>query len=100
MADDYQALLDRIRNEEHPEYGTLSWDGQRRRVTITVKFAAGNGRGTPRDRALRYLAGLTPEEWAVLEIDVVFQAGQPVMARLEADTGVLSSQRLRELSGC
>lgn len=100
MANDaFEMLLERIRTGDHPDYGLISWDGTSRQVTVTVQF---EGNGEPdeviRERAVRYLEGLTAEERAVAEVDVVFREKKPVRAILRAQTGELSAERLRELS--
>ena len=38
IMNDFDALLKPIRHKEHPDYGTPSWDGQTRTVTVTVQF--------------------------------------------------------------
>ncbi len=96
----FQALLDRIRHKNHPEFGSLSWNGQSRQITETVVFE-NNGVMEPdeviRARALRYLEGLTPEEQAVAEVSIVFRGKTPVRAVLRAQTAELSPERLRDL---
>lgn len=98
--DDFERLLERIRNKEHPSYGTLTWDGQSRMITTTVQFEA-NGVVEPdevvRQRALRYLEALSEDEREIVEVEVVFRAKKPVRAVLKAQTGQLSAARLREL---
>lgn len=100
MNDEFEAFLERIRQKNHPEYGMLSWNGQKRQVTVTVQFD-GNGSDDDaviRARALRYLESLTPGERAIVELDVSFREGKPVKAILRAGTGDLPSERLRELA--
>jgi hypothetical protein len=98
--DGFQALLERIRRKEHPEFGSLSWNGQSRQITETVIFET-NGVPEPdeviRDRALRYLEGLTPKEQAVAEVNVIFKGKTPVRAIMRAQTAELSPERLKEL---
>jgi hypothetical protein len=95
----FEALLERIRNQAHPEYGAISWNGKTREITETVQFE-GNGAETDeviRARALRYLQELTEAERAVAEIDIVFREKRPVRAVVRAQTSELSPERLREL---
>lgn len=98
--DEFETLLKRIRERDHPDYGMISWDGDTRRVTVTVQFERN---GCPdedvvvRARALQYLEALTAEERAVAEVDVVFRDKKPVRAILKAKTGELSVKRLKEL---
>lgn len=93
-------LLDRIRAREHPDYGSISWDGQSRAFTITVQFER-NGfveeDDLVRERALKYLGGLTPEEQAAADIEVILKNGVPVRAVLKGHTSELDPARLREL---
>jgi hypothetical protein len=103
MAEDqdaFEILLDRIRAKAHPEFGSLSWDGQCRRVTETVAFEE-SGVKEPddvvRQRALRFLEGLTPEERRAAEVEIVFREERPVRAILKAQTGALSAKRLQEM---
>jgi hypothetical protein len=100
MNDEFEALLERIRQSDHPDYGVLAWDGQRRRFSITVTFERVQTEPDEvvRRRALRYLEALSPEERELLDIDVAFRDGKPVRATLHTDTGMLSTKRLRELS--
>jgi hypothetical protein len=100
MNDGFEALLTRIRDGNHPDYGTLSWDGQTRQVTVTIQFD-GNGiedKAMLRQRALRYLASLTAEERATIDMEITFREGKPVKAVLRGATGDLSPERLRELA--
>jgi hypothetical protein len=98
--DPFDVMLDRIRAKAHPEYGSLSWDGQCRKVTETVAFEE-TGAKEPdevvRQRALRFLESLSPEERAIAEVEVTFRDGRPVRAMLRAGTGTLSAARLKEL---
>lgn len=101
MADDgFQALLERIRNRQHPAYGSLIWNGESRQIMETVLFE-GNGvtesDEVVRARALRYLEGLTAEERAVANMEIIFRDEKPVRAVLKAQTGELSPDRLAEL---
>lgn len=100
MSDEFEALLERIRSGNHPEYGTLAWDGENRKFSITVTFETGGDEPDDivRRRALRYLEALSPEEREMVDIDVAFRGGRPVRATLRTGTGMLSTQRLRELS--
>lgn len=98
---EFEALLERIRNREHPEYGTIAWDGERREVQVTVTFERGGveeSDAAVRARALRYLESLTAEEKELVDVQVTFRAGRPVKAVLRAGTGELSAQRLREMA--
>jgi len=99
--DQYAKLLERIRTGDLPAYGKLSWDGRRRQVEITAQFDEGDGASDEvvRRRALRYLESLTPEERAVVDMEIEVRDGRPVRARLKAKTGAFSAQRLRELAG-
>lgn len=49
-------------------------------------------------RALKYLEGLTPEEWAAAKVEVFSKEGKPVRAVIKAGTRELSPERLQELS--
>lgn len=95
----FEALLERIRNQEHPAYGALSWDGRSREITETVQFEGNVGEADDvvRARALRYLEGLNEAERAAAEIDIVFREKRPVRAIVRAQTSELSPARLREL---
>lgn len=96
--DEFEALLERIRQGNHPEYGALSWDGQRRQMEITVTFDSdGASEEVVRRRALRYLESLSPEERALMTVEVVFREGSPRRATLRAQTGTLPGWRLDEL---
>jgi hypothetical protein len=98
--DEFEALLARIRDGKHPNYGTLSWDGQRRLITVTVQFD-GNGvedKAVLRQRALRYLASLTKEERETIDMEITFRDGLPVKAVFRGATGDLSPERLKELA--
>jgi hypothetical protein len=100
MNDEFDVLLERIRQKNHPEFGMLSWSGQKRQVTVTIQFD-GNGcddDAVIRARALRYLESLTPEERAIIDLDVSFREGKPVKVVLRAGTGDLPAERLRELA--
>jgi hypothetical protein len=101
MADEgFEAFLDRIRNQDHPDFGQLSWNGRTRQVTETVQFEANGcpeGDEVVRERALRYLQTLTEEERAAAELDVVFRERRPVRAVLRARTSELSPERLKEI---
>jgi len=98
--DDFEGLLARIRDAEHPHYGSLCWNGKSRSLTETVLFKE-DGNHEPdrviRDRAVRYLAGLTPKEREAADIVVVLREGSPVRAEIRAETSELSPARLREL---
>jgi hypothetical protein len=100
IEDGFDQLLDRIRAKEHPQYGSLSWDGESREVTVTVQFENGRQEDPEavRARALRYLASLTPEERQSLQVDVQMRDGTPVRAVLKGRTNALSPERLRALS--
>lgn len=95
----FEGLLDRIRTGQHSSYGTLSWDGRSREITETVQFESGNHEADEvvRERALRYLSALTPEERARIELEVVFREKKPVRAVLKGKTAELSPDRLVEL---
>jgi hypothetical protein len=98
--DEFEAFLARIRDGKHPEFGTLSWDGQRRQITVTVQFDA-NGvedKARSRQQALRYLASLTQEERETIDMEITFREGRPVKAVLRGATGDLSPERLKELA--
>jgi hypothetical protein len=100
MNDEFEALLARIRNKNHPQYGTISWNGQTREITVTIQFD-GNGvedDATVRQRALRYLESLTKEEREIINLDINFRDFKPVKAILRAGTGDLPTERLRELA--
>lgn len=98
--DPFEQLLERIRAAEHPDYCTLSYDGERRVVSANIKFEPAANKADPeeiRQRALRYLTGLTPEERAVLDIDIQMHNGVPVRAVLKGLTKDLPIERLQEL---
>jgi hypothetical protein len=100
MNDEFEKFLDRLRNKNHPQYGTISWNGRTREITVTIQFD-GNGvedDATIRQRALRYLESLTREEREIINLDVSLREGKPVKAILRAGTGDLSIERLRELA--
>jgi hypothetical protein len=97
--DGFQALLERIQKGEHPPFGSLSWNGKTREITETVQFESNGGMpdNDIKERALRYLEGLTEEERDVAEIDIIFREKRPVRAVIRAQTSELSPARLREL---
>jgi uncharacterized protein YnzC (UPF0291/DUF896 family) len=99
--DPFEALLNRIREQHHPEYGSLSLDKKGRQLTETVQFENNGDRKqdeTVRQQALRYLEALTPKERAAMEsVEIVFREKKPVRAVLKAGTGDLSPERLKEL---
>ena len=97
---EFQALLERLRRHEHPEYGVLSWDGQTRQISVTVTFERSTDEADEavRARALRYLGSLTPEEQRLVDVDITFRGGRPVKAILRTGTGELSADRLRQLA--
>ncbi len=96
--DAFDQLLARIRNNEHPEYGTLSWDGESREITETVLFEQpGDSEATVRQRAIAYLSQLTPAERAAVKVDVHTRQGRPYRAVVKGKTSSLSPDRLREL---
>ena len=97
--DEFELLLARIREGRHPDYGTLVWNGEQRAFSITVVFECEDEADeVVRERAVRYLESLTKEERRLVNIDVAFREGRPVRATLRTGTGILSSERLRELS--
>jgi hypothetical protein len=100
--DGFEAVLDLVRRAEHPDYGSIGYDGQKRVITTTVQFDLVTGRQEDpeliRQRAVRYLEGLTPEERQLLDVEVVFRAGAPVRAVLKGSTEDLPPARLVELS--
>lgn len=96
----FEELLNKIRQDRLPAYGSVAWDGQERQVTTTVQFD-GSGRESDeviKARALKYLEGLTPEEWAAAKVEVFSKEGKPVRAVIKAGTRELSPERLQELS--
>lgn len=96
--DDFEQLLERIRQQENPEYGSLEWDGHSRQATVNVKFEReGDDDAVVRRRALSYLQGLTPEERANLNIEVVYRKNVPVRAVLRGKTSSLNPERLKGL---
>jgi hypothetical protein len=97
---EFEVLLERIRRREHPDYGVLAWDRQRRQISVTVQFerSVDENDQVVRTRALRYLEALTPEEQTAVDIEVSFRGGRPVKATLRTGTGELSADRLRELA--
>lgn len=100
--DGFQVLLEQIRAKEKklPRYGSVKWDGITRERTETYQFER-NGLVEPdeviRERALRFLEGLTPEERAVVEMEITFRDETPVRAIMKVQTGELSAERLKEL---
>jgi len=98
--DQFESLLERIRERHHPEYGMISWNGETREITVTVQFERNGYQEEDevvRARALRYLEALTPEEREAAAVDVFFRDRKPVRAILKAGTGELSLERLQEL---
>jgi hypothetical protein len=97
--DEFEELLNRIRQSKHPAYGSLTWDGVSRQVTTTVQFE--NGQQEPdevvRGRALRYLEQLTAEERSAVQVEVLLKEGRPVRAVIKASTDKLPVERLHEM---
>lgn len=100
MSDEFEQLLERIRQREHPEYGSITWDGHRRSFEVSVQFArsgVAEDEGVIRARALRYLGSLSKREREAARIDIQLRCGVPVRAVLRGNTGDLDPERLREL---
>ncbi len=96
--DSFEQLLERIRQQRHPEYGSLEWNGQSRQATVNIRFEnEGDDEATVRRRALTYLRGLTPEERANLNIEIVYRKNVPVRAVIRGKTSNLNPDRLRGL---
>lgn len=94
----FEQLLERIRQQRHPEYGSLEWNGQSRQATVNVRFENdGDDEETVRQRAVAYLTQLTPQERANLNIEIVYRKNIPVRAVLRGKTSNLNPDRLRGL---
>lgn len=100
MSDDFEQLLRRIREREHPHHGAITWDGRQRTFEISVQFTR-NGQAEDAEiirlRALRYLGGLTETEREAAHIDIQLKDGIPVRAVLKGNTSDLNPERLKRL---
>lgn len=100
--DGFDEFLERIRTGKHPDYGEMTWDGETRQTTISVKFER-PGRfeteTTVRERAWRFLRQFTPSERLIVRIRILCKDDKPVGAVIEPrSSGLgLGTARLREM---
>jgi len=85
--------------DESPDYGTLAWDGQDWWLSLTVRFDKDTkDEWVVRARATSWLRRIREDELPLIELEICKREGLPVKAMLKAKLGVLSGERLKELS--
>lgn len=98
----FREFVERIRQGNHPDYGTLVWDGETQQLSVTVVFEMHHQEPLEvvRARALKFFEQLQPHEWLVFQIVLSFRAGRPVRAYLKPRTSAvkIGTSRLRELA--
>lgn len=102
MDENWQAFLSALKNPK-PAYGSVTWDGQSKQISLTIQFARSGVQEDPeviRERARRYFSLMAPEERAILEIEVHKRDGVPIWATIRPRSGAavrLNTTRLRQL---
>jgi hypothetical protein len=94
----FQRLLKKIREDQVPEYGSVHYDGQS--GEIRDEMLLGRPEENPqiaKERLLRYLEGLTPDEQSVVDIEVETKEKSYRRLIVTAGTSELSPERLAEL---
>ncbi|MCK6629367.1 MAG: hypothetical protein L6R45_29845 [Anaerolineae bacterium] len=98
MDEAFEALLEKIRQDRLPAYGSLRWDGQHRQVTETFRLQQpGESQAEAKSRLLRYLENLTPEERATVDIAIETKDATPYLLKVTGKTSELPPARLAEL---
>lgn len=96
QTDSYDEFLERIRTGRHPDFGEIVWDGEIQQISLSVKFDLGwmETDTAIRERAWRYLRGLSPTERAIVKIRIQVHNGLPVRAAISPREGAAGVLRL------